>query len=134
MTAPAKETTGASHSLACPHCGKLDDYRELLADDLLETGTVVTCDGCDREATVVQLAKTTLVALAGGSPAVVTKGPISSVPCPVATCKAKGDYSTLRDLGLLEKGTAVTCDNCKAVNKVLEVAPMTMMRLRAVVA
>lgn len=66
-----KIVTGRVESVPCPHCGKGNDFREVI--DMLaaagsvgaaaESGQQVTCDHCDKNMEVVNIVKTTLVSV-----------------------------------------------------------------------
>lgn len=44
--AQAKTTHGPIDRVPCPHCGKPLDFRQLNAQQLLDTGHMVSCDYC----------------------------------------------------------------------------------------
>ena len=69
--ASEKTVTGRVDSVPCPHCGKGNDFREVI--DMLapsgsvgasaESGQLVECDHCDQKMEVVNIVKTTLVSV-----------------------------------------------------------------------
>ena len=70
MPAPSlKQTSGAIHSVPCPHCGHGNDFRQL-AEELAaggvmgaaaDTGQAVFCDNCDQKMIVVSVQKVTVI-------------------------------------------------------------------------
>jgi hypothetical protein len=56
-----RTTNGPINSVACPHCGKRNDFRTLQEEQLLDTGAVVNCDFCQRLQEVVRVQPIVLV-------------------------------------------------------------------------
>lgn len=45
--APPPTTNGPVHAVACPHCGRPNDLRELENQNLLDTGSEIVCGPVD---------------------------------------------------------------------------------------
>jgi len=63
-----KSTQGPSHRVPCPHCGQLNDFRNLESQQLLDTGHQVTCrnengEGCGRLMQVVAVQTIKMIAV-----------------------------------------------------------------------
>lgn len=51
--------TGTVERLPCPHCGRVNDFRELDLQQCLDTGHTMSCDGCNQmmEITAIRVVK-----------------------------------------------------------------------------
>ena len=56
---PPATTSGPIHGVPCPHCGKLNDFREVREE--LDKGLAVSCDVCNRMIEVVGVQPVTVV-------------------------------------------------------------------------
>lgn len=69
-----KNVRGPIDRVPCPHCGKPNDFREMKAQHLLDTGHRMFCDHCGHSMEVVQILAVEYVAVRrdpnGGSAAV----------------------------------------------------------------
>lgn len=63
MTGSTHNTSGPAHKVPCAHCGADLDLRDLEAQSLLEHGSNVICDDCNRPSEIVRVQKVTVVSL-----------------------------------------------------------------------
>ena len=61
MPPHAPTTKGPLGAVPCPHCGKTNDFNEVKADNMLDTGETVSCDHCDRLMTIAGIQEITIV-------------------------------------------------------------------------
>jgi hypothetical protein len=54
--------TGMVERVPCPHCGKTNDFRHLQEQQLLDTGSTVTCDARDAKGAIIGCGKLMQVA------------------------------------------------------------------------
>lgn len=62
-TGPSPATGGPLHAVVCPYCGAPNDLRMLNSQQLLDTGSGVTCDKCNWTAQVTQIQQVVFVSL-----------------------------------------------------------------------
>jgi hypothetical protein len=55
------ETAGPINKVPCPHCGGMNDFRDLEVERTLERGEMATCDLCNRVMLVVAVKQITVV-------------------------------------------------------------------------
>lgn len=61
---PAAGTTnGPLHAVPCAHCGHPNDLRELDAQQLVDKGSGVVCDNCDKTSRIVGIRELKIVVL-----------------------------------------------------------------------
>jgi uncharacterized Zn finger protein len=58
-----KWSKGTIERVACPNCGRVNDFRELHQQQLLDTGHKVICESCGRLMEVVAIKVVTLIAV-----------------------------------------------------------------------
>lgn len=56
-------TSGPASAVPCAHCGAPGDFRDLEAQQLLDTGHSVVCDACGRVSEIVGVQQVTVVRL-----------------------------------------------------------------------
>jgi hypothetical protein len=80
------QTNGPIDRVPCPHCGKNNDFRELQMQQIMDTGSDVGCDHCERKMRIAAIRTVTFVAvvqlLPGGAlpqPAAPARGVVGGV-------------------------------------------------------
>jgi NAD-dependent SIR2 family protein deacetylase len=56
-------TKGPIESVPCPHCGKPNDFRDLKAEQTLDTGEVASCDHCDRLMSITAIQEVVMISV-----------------------------------------------------------------------
>lgn len=57
------QTGGPIDRVVCPNCGKTNDFRELHSQQLMDTGSGVICDHCQRKMIIAAIRQVMFVAV-----------------------------------------------------------------------
>lgn len=116
-----KSTTADVAAVPCPHCGKASDLRGFRDMGLLEQDATVDCTHCNRSSVIKGVAPTSIVVWG------TSTGPMQQIRCP--SCKRPEDMTEIAEMGLLEAGNTVTCEQCHATAPIRKVVPQTLVTL-----